>query len=463
MPPWWRNALVYQIYPLSFQDSNGDGLGDLRGIEQRLGHVRRLGADAVWLSPIYPSPLADSGYDISDHCDVHPRFGTLEDFDRLVERAHGLGLRVLLDLVPCHTSIEHPWFREHPDWYVWSEDGPANNWISAFGGPAWSRDERSGRWYLHSFYPEQADLDWRNPEVARAIGDVVRFWLRRGVDGFRVDAVDRIWKDEALRDDPPLPAGDSPPAPFPVRPEEAGRLRVHSLLVGELYVGTGELPRYLDFFDLAFAFEFLFADWRDVSRLAQVIAAAAELERVAWVLSNHDVVRVATRLGPELVAAAAVVQLMLPGAAFVYQGDEIGMEDGPPLPRAHDRAGRDPCRRPMQWDGSPSGGFTSGQPWLRPFDPARRNVADQARDPRSLLNLYRRLSELRRSPGKGFELLQMEGGLLSFRHGRHLVSANLGREPLRVEPRGGEIVLSTAPQASGAELGPGEARVEELR
>ena len=197
------DAVIYQVYPRSFQDSDGDGIGDLPGIRARLAHVASLGADAVWLSPVYPSPMADSGYDVSDYVGIDPSYGSLADFDALLGEAHRLGLRLLMDLVPCHTSIEHPWFREHPDWYIQVEgDRPPNNWRATFGGPAWSRDERSGRWYLHSFYPEQPDLDWRNPELVAAMRDVVRFWLDRGVDGFRVDAVDRLLKDRRLRDDP---------------------------------------------------------------------------------------------------------------------------------------------------------------------------------------------------------------------------------------------------------------------
>ena len=196
---WWKDAVVYQVYPRSFQDSDGDGEGDLPGICRRLSHIAALGADAVWLSPIYPSPMADGGYDVSDYRDVHPRFGTLADADRLVADAHAHGLKVLMDVVPCHTSIEHPWFRDRggrgeggrEDFYVWSDgDAPPNNWIASFGGPAWSWDEVTGRWYLHSFYPEQPDLDWRNPQVREAMADVLRFWTARGVDGFRIDAID---------------------------------------------------------------------------------------------------------------------------------------------------------------------------------------------------------------------------------------------------------------------------------
>ena len=254
---WWQEAVVYQIYPRSFQDSDGDGVGDLPGITQRLDHLVYLGVDALWLSPIYPSPLADFGYDVSDYTGIDPQFGTLDDFDELVAAAHERGLRVLLDLVACHTSIEHPWFREHPDRYIWSPvDGPPNNWVSAFGGPAWSRDDETGRWYLHSFYPEQPDLNWRNAEVVAAMQDVVRFWLGRGVDGFRLDAIDRLVKDEQLRDDPPA----SKPFPLPLhpdaaplemrysgnRPEAIEVLRAlreaagDALLVGELFRPVGE-------------------------------------------------------------------------------------------------------------------------------------------------------------------------------------------------------------------------------
>ena len=275
---WWQNAVVYQIYPRSFQDSDGDGVGDLRGIERRLDHLVHLGVDAFWLSPIYPSPLADFGYDVSNYTAVDPAFGTLEDLDELVARAHERGLRVLLDLVPSHTSIEHPWFREHPDWYIWSPvDGPPNNWEAAFGGGAWSRDERSGRWYLHTFYPEQPDLDWRNPGVVAAMQEVVRFWLRRGVDGFRVDAVNVLVKDAELRDDPPATGT----FPLPLVGESAELEHVYSadrpevvdalaaireaagdaLLVGEVYLPAERCSRYLDYLDLVFAFELLFSAW----------------------------------------------------------------------------------------------------------------------------------------------------------------------------------------------------------
>jgi alpha-glucosidase len=405
---WWHNAVVYQIYPRSFQDSDGDGAGDLAGIESRLDHLVWLGVDALWLSPIYPSPLADMGYDVSDYTGVDPVYGSLECFDHLLAAAHERGLKLLMDLVPCHTSIEHAWFREHPDWYIWSgRDGPANNWRASFGGIAWSPDpyERGRGWYLHSFYPEQPDLDWRNPEVVAAMQGVIRFWLDRGVDGFRLDALDRLVKDADLRDDPPASA----PFALPLVEEYARLEHLYStnspdigaalaaireaagdaLLVGEVYLPAADVTPYLDHLDLAFAFELFHAPFERGHLDAAIAAAAALGTGTAWVLSNHDFPRVATRWGREHVREAAELLLTLPGTAFVYQGEEIGMADGPGASPPIDRAGRDGARHPMQWDAN--GGFTSGTPWLPMVDPAERNVADQRNDPDSLLNLYREL------------------------------------------------------------------------
>jgi alpha-glucosidase len=441
---WWRDAVVYQIYPRSFQDSDGDGIGDLRGIVERLDHLAYLGVDALWLSPIYPSPLADFGYDVSDYTAVDPVFGSLEDFDELGRAAHERGLKVLLDLVASHTSIEHPWFREHPDWYIWSPvDGPPNNWVSAFGGPAWSRDERSGRWYLHSFYPEQPDLDWRNPEVVEAMQGVVRFWLERGADGFRLDAIDKLIKDAELRDDPPA-TGEFP---LPVHEEAAGLERVYSgnrpevvealatiraaagdaLLVGEVFLPASEYPPYLQVLDLVFGFELLFSPW-DAERLRAAIEPAAKLGRVAWVMSNHDFDRLATRVGAANLRAAALLLLTLPGTAFVYQGDEIGLANGPGADPPYDRAGRDPMRHPMQWDASPNGGFTTGEPWLPAVDPVERNVEAQRTDPDSLLNFYRWLIARRRILGEGFRMLDAAPGVVAYERGEHLVEIHTAGE-----------------------------------
>jgi glycosidase len=471
---WWENAVVYQVYPRSFQDSDGDGVGDLQGILQRLDHVASLGVDALWLSPVYPSPMADFGYDIADFTGVDSVYGTLADLDALIAGAHARNLKLLMDLVPCHTSIEHPWFRAHPERYVWAEgDRPPNNWVASFGGPAWDRDRETGRWYLHSFYPEQPDLDWRHPDTVRAMQDVMRFWLERGVDGFRVDAIDRLLKDPQLRDDPPA----SEPYPLPLH-EEHGRLRhVHSrnapdigtalaalreaggdaFLAGEVYLPTAELGPYLEHLDVAFAFEFLHAPW-DASALRVAIEATLAVRRPAWVLSNHDFGRAATHFGAERAAAVALLLLTLPGPAFVYQGDEIGMVEGdgadPPL----DRFGRDGMRQPMQWDASPLGGFTTGTPWLPPVDPERRNVAAQEDDPASLLALYRRAIALRRELGPGLRFLDAASGVLAYERGEdHVVAINTADEP-RPAPPAGELVLSTAGPRGGpapTELQPG--------
>jgi alpha-glucosidase len=459
---WWEHAVVYQIYPRSFQDSDGDGVGDLAGVRDRLDHLIELGVDAFWLSPIYPSPNADWGYDVTDHAGVHPDLGTLADVQALVDDAHARGLRVIFDLIPNHTSIEHPWFREHPDWYVWADERP-NNWLSAFGGSAWSRDGRNGRWYLHSFYPEQPDLDWRQPGVRAAIGDVVRFWLDLGVDGFRVDAVERLSKDSDLRDDPVA----TEPGLLPL-PEEYGRLRhLHSrnapgveeilaslresagdaVLVGEVYRPTAELVPYLAAFDLVFAFEFMFAAW-NAQRIAALLEPACALRRIAWVLANHDFTRLASRVGPENARLAAMLQLTLPGTAFVYQGDEIGLEDGPGADPPLDRAGRDRARHPMQWSAEPRAGFTDGTPWLFPVDPQRRNVDDQRADPGSLLELYRDLIELRRRLGPEFDLLGVRDGILAYRRGSHEVLLNFSDEP-RPLPAGRDVALTSEPEPPG--------------
>ena len=454
---WWQDAVIYQIYPRSFQDSDGDGVGDLSGIEQRLDHLAWLGVDALWLSPIYPSPMYDFGYDISDYKAVDPVFGSLEDFDRLVAGARERGLRVLLDLVPCHTSTEHPWFREHPDWYIWS-DAP-NNWSSAFGGPAWSKLD--GRYYLHSFYPEQADVDWRNPELVAAMQDALRFWIERGAAGYRVDAIDRLLKDPQLRDDPP--AGE--PFGLPLRQDEAKLALTNSrnapdtgaalakireavgdaLLVGEVYLPSARWQPYLEHLDAAFAFELLHAPW-DAERLRAAIAATTRRPGAAWVLSNHDFGRLVTRFGPENARAAALLLLTLPGPAFLYQGDEIGLGDGPGGERVYDRAGRDRYRHPMQWDGSPSGGFTTGTAWLPPVDPEATNVEAQRDDPRSTLSLVRDLLALRRILGDGLELIDADPGVLAYRRGEHTIAINTTGESQRA-PLRGDLVLETAPGA----------------
>jgi alpha-glucosidase len=408
-----------------------------------------LGVDALWLSPIYPSPMADFGYDVSDYTDVDPAFGTLEGFDRLVADAGERGLGVLMDIVPCHTSIEHPWFREHPDWYIWRDE--PNNWLSAFGGSAWTK--LGDRYYLHSFYPEQPDLDWRNPEVVAAMQGVFRFWLERGADGYRIDAIDRLLKDEQLRDEPPATEAFG----LPLTEEEAKFAHIYqgnapdtgaalakireacgdAFLVGEVYLPSTKWQPYTDFFDAVFAFELLHSSW-DARALRAAIEATTSVPGAAWVLSNHDFGRLATRFGDENARAAAMLLLTLPGPAFLYQGDEIGQGEGPPGSR-YDRAGRDRHRHPMQWDSSAAGGFTGGEPWLPAVDPAERNVAGQRDDPASTLSLVRELIGLRRELGEGFELLDAAEGVLAFRRGDHTVAINTTPEqrpaPLSGEPR----------------------------
>ena len=460
-----QGGVVYQIYPRSFQDSDGDGIGDLEGIRSRLDHLAWLGVDALWMSPIYPSPLADFGYDVSDYTEVDPRLGTLDDFDALVGGAHDRGLRVLMDMVPCHTSIEHPWFREHPDWYIWA-DRP-NNWISAFGGSAWT--ERDGRFYLHSFYPEQPDLDWRNPELVDAMQRVLRFWLDRGGDGYRVDAIDRLLKDRQLRDDPPaseaygLPLRHGLDALALTNSRNApdigsalGRIREacgDAFLVGEVYLPSSRWRPYLEHLDVVFAFELLFSAW-EAEPLRRAIEATTRRPGAAWVMSNHDFGRLATRVGAENARAAATMLLTLPGTAFLYQGDEIAQGDGPPGETLYDRAGRDRFRHPMQWDGSASGGFTTGEPWLPPVDPAASNVEDLRDDPRSMLSLVRELIVLRRELGEGFELVNTVDGVLAYRRGGHVVAINTASEP-RPAPTSGDPRLETEPGAVHAgELAP---------
>jgi alpha-glucosidase len=453
--PWWAGAVIYQVYPRSFADANGDGIGDLAGLISHLDHLAgtdaSLGVDALWLSPVFPSPLADFGYDIADFTDVAPEYGTLADLDRLLDACHARGLHLLLDLVPCHTSIEHPWFvesrssRVNPkrDWYTWADagpdGGPPSNWTAAFGGSAWELDPASGQYYLHSFYPEQPDLNWRNPAVAEAIGDVLRFWFERGVDGFRVDAITHAMKDPLLRDNPP--AGPPVP-PFPAdrtgqdhvwtddRPEMSQVIRFlrgvadeypGRLLLAEAYLPVERLARYYgdggaDGFQRLFDFELPLIDW-DAASFQRTIERGerftpANLEPT-WALSNHDLSRHATRFGERRSRLAALLLLSLRGTISLYAGEEIGMVDAPTRSgAAFDRAGRDPQRTPMQWDGSPGGGFTSGTPWLPLVDPARRNVAAQGGDPGSLLALYRGLLALRhRSAGLRHGALTLLGDL----------------------------------------------------
>ena len=438
---WWRTAVLYEIYVRSFADSDGDGLGDLPGIRTRLPYLRELGVDGIWLTPFYPTPDADHGYDVSDYEDVDPRFGTLADFEALVADAHELGLRVIVDIVPNHTSNEHPWFRsalENPNGsdrarYVFRpgrDGGPPNNWQSTFGGPAWTRDERSGEYYLHLFAPEQPDLDWHNEAVRNDFEGILRFWLDRGVDGFRVDVAQSLFKERTLAD-------VRAPEPRPLfgdwhtgiqQPELHELYREwrqlvdeypgERMLVGEMfladqttlaqYVRPGRLQQ-------AFNFRFLYEEWDAGSMrstIDEILAAFGAVGAPAtWVLENHDVVRVASRYGGggeglHRARAAALLMLALPGAAYLYAGQELGLEEidlpdelrqDPIFARTGGRrVGRDGCRVPIPWSSGPGLGFTTGVPWLpMPAEWERLSVAAQERDPRSTLRLYRAALGLR--------------------------------------------------------------------
>ena len=493
---WWQRGIVYQVYPRSFMDANGDGVGDLPGIVSRLDYLRGLGVDALWLSPIYPSPMKDFGYDVADYTGVDPLFGTLEDFDRLVGEAHARGLKVILDFVPNHTSDQHPWFRQsrasrsnpRRDWYLWRDPapdgGPPNNWLSNFGGSAWTLDRSSGQYYYHAFLPEQPDLNWRNPAVVEAMLGVLRFWLERGVDGFRVDVLWHLIKDAAFRDNPPNANWREGMDPFHrlVPLYTADRPEVHDLvvqmrrvldaygervLIGEIYLPIERLVEYygadLQGAHLPFNFQLISARW-DAAHLARLIA---EYERLLpqgawpnWVLGNHDRSRIASRVGPAQARVAAMLLLTLRGTPTLYYGDELGMQDVPiPPARVHDPfernlpgrgLGRDPERTPMQWSAAAHAGFTTGEPWLPVGANYREvNVEAQRDEPASLLTLYTRLIGLRRGEPAlavgSFELLEGAPEVLAYiRGGTFLVALNLGEraQALRTA-HGGHLALST--------------------
>ena len=470
--PWWQRAAVYQIYPRSFADSNGDGVGDLNGIRARLSDLAWLGVDAIWLSPFFPSPMVDFGYDVSDYCDVDPIFGTLADFDELVADAHELGLRVIIDWVPNHSSDQHPWFVDarssrnsaHRNWYVWRDgrpDGPPpNNWRSTFhmSEPAWTWDESTAQWYLHLFEVGQPDLNWDEPAVEAAMHDVLRFWLDRGVDGIRADVIHCIGKDPALPDDPPELEGipHSATNDVPVTHERLRTLRKlfdsyagDRMMVGEVFLfSTEAVASYYgrgDELHLAFNFKPLFTPWwpsRWHDTLSQTVEAMAARDAwPTWVLSNHDNARPRTRYdraasrhgetpdarawrSERRVRAAAVLLLTLRGTPFLYQGDELGLEDAEiPPERAVDPGDRDGTRAPLPWNATPDHGWPTAsgiEPWL-PFPPDadRRNHARLREDSASILHLYRRILELRRLEpiltDGSFTLLTAPEGTIAFR------------------------------------------------
>ena len=510
--PWWREAVIYQIYIRSFADADGDGVGDLAGIRSRLPYVRALGVDAVWLTPFYPSPQADAGYDVSDYRDVAPIFGTLDDFDGLVRDAHGLGLRVIVDLVPNHTSAEHPWFRaalaasagspERARYIFWvgrgsGGDTPPNDWGSNFGGGAWTRvtepDGVPGQWYLHLFAPEQPDLDWTNEEVRAEFELILRFWLERGVDGFRVDVAHGLVKDPEM---PDLAGNWAVSGPALEGHPHWDRDEVHDVyrrwrrvsdsypgertFVAEAWVHSPKrLALYLrpDELHTAFTFNFLLASWDAASLRSAVDESMAALAGVrapaTWVLSNHDVARHVTRygdgqLGTRRARAAALLMFALPGGAYVYQGEELGLPEVTELPDGARQdptffrtggaeLGRDGCRVPIPWSGSepPFGFGPSAASWLpQPREWAELTVERQASDPGSMLTLYRNaLSLRRRLPALGDgQLAWVEAGqdLLAFsREPGFLCVVNLADRPADVAkellPTGAGVVLASGP------------------
>ena len=441
---WWERGIIYQIYPRSFKDGNGDGIGDLCGIREKLDYLQWLGVDAVWISPIFLSPMADFGYDVSNYTDIDPIFGTLAEFDALLANVHRRGMKLLLDYVPNHTSDQHPWFIDarssrvsaKRDWYIWRDPapdgGPPNNWRANFGGAAWAWDENTEQYYYHAFLKEQPDLNWRNPQVQHAMLEVLRFWLQRGVDGFRVDVMHHLLKDTDFRDNPPNPdwhPGMSPyrellttyTADLPEVQEIVALMRGvldeydDRMLVGEIYLPVERLMAYYGASGrgahLPFNFQLIRLAWNAKEIAEAVERYEALLPSYAWpnwVLGNHDKPRIATRAGASQARVAAMLLLTLRGTPTMYYGDEIGMHDVPIAPdQVQDPfeknvpglgLGRDPVRTPMQWSSGQWAEFSTVRPWLPVADDYRNaNVELERTDASSLLSLYRRLIELRRA------------------------------------------------------------------
>jgi alpha-glucosidase len=456
----WQQGVLYQVYPRSFADGNGDGIGDLPGVISKLDHLAWLGIDGIWLSPTFPSPNADWGYDVADYTGVHPDFGTLDDLDRLIAEARGRGMRVLLDLVPNHTSERHAWFAERPELYVWSPDVP-NNWTSLFtGGSAWRYDPTRRRYYLHQFTPQQPDLDWWNPDVREEFERILRFWFARGVGGFRIDVADSLIKDRELRDDDGTTRNRTANQPavheiYRRWRQIAGEYDPERILVGETPVDLDHLPAYYgdgsDELHLAQTFPFMKAAFELGELRAIVEQVEATLPPGAtpcWFGSDHDYSRLATRWagGDERKARAAIFLLLtLRGVPILYQGDEIALLDGAvPPERITDIADppRDPSRTPLPW--TPSGDEWRAS-WL-PLADTRRNVAEQRADPSSTLHYVRDLIVRRRAfAGEPYETLPSDGSVWAYRRGEATCVLNLGERParhgeLRLEPWEGRIL-----------------------
>jgi alpha-glucosidase len=504
---WWRESVFYQIYPRSFKDSNGDGVGDIRGIAEKLDYLEWLGIDGVWLNPTMPSPNSDWGYDVSDYKGVHPELGTLEDLDELIAEAHRRGIRILLDFVPNHTSTEHEWFKaaisspDSParDYYVWADPkpggSPPNNWRSAFGGEAWEYDERSGQYYLHNFLDTQADLNWWNEDVRDAMDEVLRFWFDRGVAGFRIDVAHAVIKDRQLRDNLPATESDD------IFARRLGQQHTYSMdqpevhdvirrwrsladsydpsriLVGETFLL--DLHRVANYYGkgdelhVAFNFPFVFAPFeagalRDVVELTEELLPP-ELAWPVWAGSNHDVLRFPTRWcnkDPRRTRVALIMLLTLRGTPFLYYGDEIGMPDTDlgyeqlldPVGKRFwpENKGRDFCRTPMQWSATEGAGFTEPgvDPWLPVGDLAAFNVAAQQGDADSILALTRALIALRRRSDDlrrgDYLTVDSPDGTWVYRRGdRTLIALNLSEDGAVIRGAGGVVVLHSDGESAG--------------
>ena len=502
---WWKEGVLYQIYPRSYADSNSDGVGDLRGLIDRLDHLAWLGVDGVWLNPVTVSPDADWGYDVADYTVVQPVLGTLDDVDELIAAANDRKIKVLLDLVPNHTSIEHPWFvesrssRDNPkrDWYVWADpkpDGsPPNNWLSGFGGSTWTLDEPTGQYYLHNFLAEQPDLNWWSEGVRDEFDRILRFWFDRGVAGFRIDVVHMIVKDEQLRDNPPATDDDHWMVQLTGQRQvfNGNRPEVHDvirrwraiadsydpprILVGETHVfDTDALLSFYgvgDELHLGFNFLLVHSPFEPDALRKVVESTLVGIPAGSWPVwtgGNHDVYRFPSRwCGGDAVKArcALMMLLTLPGSVFLYYGDELGMPDTE-VPKEHLQDpvgkklypvyGRDPERTPMQWSPFPGAGFTApgGEPWLPFGHTAACNVEDQRRDPESMLSLCRDLVGLRAAVpdlrAGAYSRFAAEGGLWAWRRGdRVVVAMNLGDDPARVDMANGMVRISTRRERDG--------------
>ncbi|MBC8195694.1 MAG: alpha-amylase [Acidimicrobiia bacterium] len=485
--PWWHDRVGYEIYIRSFADSDGDGIGDLAGVTDKLDYLSDLGIDFIWVTPFYPSPMADWGYDVADFCGVDPAFGSLGDLDRLVEEAHGRSMRVVIDIVPNHTSHRHAWFREaladpngpFRDYYIWRDPapdgGPPNNWVGYFGGPAWTLDEASGQYYLHLFLPEQPDLNWRNPAVHEEFDGIIRFWLDRGVDGFRIDVAGGLVKDADLRSNPEIgvwdPAGtrweqwEAFEHLFDVfQPESLEIFRrwraivdeYGAWLMGETYTLEPEgLARLVpgDGLHSGFWFEPMHIDW-DVDQIRKALVPPAELlgDRLLWAASSHDMPRSPTHFGGgdqgrARTLALNVLFLCLPGVPVLYQGEELGLVDGtvspsakldPVGPDGDVAAGRDGCRTPMPWRPGETNGFTDGTPWLSSSQRDGHETAEvQAVDAGSWYDQYRSLLAAKREIGPlTGEAVQWDddgvGPVIRYRRGPVSVAANVSDGPVTV-------------------------------